>query len=141
MHMRGKNSGITLIELMIVIVVVAILGAIGTSSYRSYLIRANRTEAKEALLRVQVAQEKFYLQNNRYANGVAELAAAPPQGLGIPANTPRGYYTIGLVGTATTYTATATAAGGQAQDAKCNALGINETGQRSPSPDTAGCWR
>src|SRR5690606_27341297 len=62
-HLRG----VTLIELRPVIVVVAILRTIAVSSYRSYLLRTNRTEARMALLRVQAAQEKFFLQNNRYA--------------------------------------------------------------------------
>jgi prepilin-type N-terminal cleavage/methylation domain-containing protein len=66
--LRARSQGMTLIELMIVVIVVAILGTVAVSSYRSYLIRANRTEARMALLRVQAAQEKFFLQNNRYAS-------------------------------------------------------------------------
>jgi type IV pilus assembly protein PilE len=79
--LRARSQGMTLIELMIVVIVVAILGTVAVSSYRSYLIRANRTEARMALLRVQAAQEKFFLQNNRYASN-SELATAPPSGLG-----------------------------------------------------------
>jgi len=136
-HMRG----VTLIELMTVIVVVAILGTIAVSSYRSYLLRTNRTEARMALLRVQAAQEKFFLQNNRYA-GDAELALAPPAGLGVEATTPSGYYTIGLIDvTATTYTARAQAAAGQLDDTDaCQTLTIDESGVREPD-DHPECWR
>lgn len=135
-----KVRGMTLIELMIVIVVLAILGTLAVTSYRSYLIRANRVEAKEALLRVQVAQEKFFLQNNAYADD-DELTDAPPDGLGMPSTTPKGYYNITLNTDGTSYTATATAINGQADDEACPSLTINERGQRTPSPDTAGCWR
>jgi len=133
--------GITLIELLTVIVVVAILGSIAVSSYRSYLIRTNRTEARMALLRVQAAQEKFFLQNNRYADN-DELAANPPDGLGVPATTPSGFYTVAIEDyTTTTYTAVATATGGQTADtAACQVLSINQNGQRDPGDDS-GCWR
>ena len=136
-HMRGM----TLIELMTVIVVVAVLGSIAVSSYRNYLIRTNRTEARMALLRVQTAQEKFFLQNNRYADD-DELAAAPPAGLGVLTPTERGFYAITIEDyTATAYTAVATAAGGQLQDvAACRRFTIDETGARTPDDDS-GCWR
>lgn len=139
--MRKRQRGITLIELLTVIIVVAILGAVSVTTYRSYLVRSNRTEAKMALLRVQAAQEKFFLQNNQYATN-ALLAAAPPAGLGVPTTTPRGFYTISIEGwSATTYTAVATATGGQADDvAACRRLTIDHTGARTPD-EASGCWR
>ncbi|MDY0065906.1 MAG: type IV pilin protein [Steroidobacteraceae bacterium] len=128
-----KMRGITLIELMTVVAVLAILGTIAVSSYRSYLVRTNRTEARMALLRIQAAQEKFFLQNNRYATA-DELG-----GLGA---TPGGYYTIDLQNlTDTTYTARARAAAGQLADAAaCQTLTIDHTGARTPN-DASGCWR
>jgi type IV pilus assembly protein PilE len=133
--------GITLIELLTVIVVVAILGTIAVSSYRNYLLRTNRTEARMALLRVQAAQEKFFLQNNRYATN-AELDDAPPAGLGIATTTPGGFYAIDLINvTATRYTARARARNGQLDDiAACQTLTIDETGNRQPSASPE-CWR
>jgi type IV pilus assembly protein PilE len=134
-------SGVTLIELMVVIIVVAILGTIALSTYRGYLIRTNRTEAKTQLLRIQAAQEKFFLQRNRYSTA-AELDDAPPAGLGIPLVTPSGMYNIDLVDvTDTTYTARARAINGQLDDtAACQTLTIDESGARTPGDDS-GCWR
>jgi type IV pilus assembly protein PilE len=131
----------TLIELMTVVVVIAVLGSIAVSSYRSYLLRTNRTEARMALLRVQAAQEKFFLQNSRYATN-AELDDAPPAGLGIPTTTPSNYYAISLIDvTDTAYTAQAVATNGQTQDtAACRTLTINQNGTRTPAQNT-GCWR
>lgn len=140
-----RTRGVTLIELMIVIVVVAILASIAVPSYRNYILRTNRTEGRAALLRVQVAQEKFFLQNNTYA-GNAILATAPPAGLGIATTTESGHYTVavapGASGTiATSYQATVTAAGGQTQDtAACLTLTINDQGTRTPL-ESSGCWR
>ena len=82
--MRPTQNGVTLIELLTVIVVIGILASIAVPSYRNYLIRAQRTEATTALLNLQAAQEKFYLQNNAYTD---QVAAAPPAGLGLMATT------------------------------------------------------
>jgi len=137
----AHSRGITLIELMVVIIVLGILGSIAVSSYRGYLLRSNRTEARIALLRVQAAQEKFFIQNSRYALP-AELT--PTSGLGVPATTTGGKYTISLLTpTSTTYTATAVAAGGQTQDdSTCHTMTINQLGARTPTGATGEkCWR
>ena len=93
---RARSRGVTLLELMAVVVIIGVLGTLAVNSYRGYLLRANRTEARVALLRVQAAQEKFFLQNNRYAD-TAELTPGPADGgLGIAATTPNGQYAISL---------------------------------------------
>lgn len=138
---RARSRGVTLLELMAVVVIIGILGTLAVNSYRGYLLRTNRTDARMALLRVQAAQEKFFLQNNRYADDT-ELTPAPADGgLGVPATTPGGHYSIALARpTTTTYTATATAIAGQTADAAaCRTLTINETGDRTPAGND--CWR
>lgn len=133
--------GVTLIELMVVIIVVAILGTLAVNTYRGYLIRTNRTEAQMALLRVRAAQEKFFLQNNRYADN-DELTQDPPAGLGVDAITQNTFYTIAIGDyTETTYTATASAQGGQLEDlVACQTLSIDQDGERTPDTGS-GCWR
>jgi len=140
---RARSAGVTLLELMAVVLIIGVLGTIAVNSYRGYLLRTNRTEARMALLQIQANQEKFFLQNNRYAD-TAELSlgtTADPPGLGIPATTPSSYYTITLARpTTTTYTATATAINGQTKDAAaCQTLTINEVGTRTPTGND--CWR
>ncbi len=93
--MRKNQTGVTLIELVVVIVIIGILAAIAIPSYRQYVIRSQRSDAKEAILRLATAQEKFYLQNNRYAID-DERDDAPPAGLGID-NSERGWYTLAVV--------------------------------------------
>jgi type IV pilus assembly protein PilE len=140
--------GMTLIELMIVVVIVAVLASIGVPSYRQYVLRATRTEAKTALLRVQAAQEKFYLQNNRYASG-AELTNAPPNGLGLSQKSENGNYTLAIANDDTGlgsqgYKATAIPAdgSGQKKDTPCQLFRIDHTGNRFPAiTDAAPCWR
>ena len=147
---RSSMRGVTLLELMVVVVIVAVLASIAIPSYRQYLLRAQRTDATGALLRLAAAQEKFYLQNNRYATGAA-IANAPPNGLGIT-GTEHGYYTLDVVSpsgnAAVDYLATATfvAGGPQAEDHACTSFSITETGRRSATDsgnavNTEKCWR
>lgn len=137
--MRTRMKGMTLIELMIVVVVVAILASIAIPNYRSYVLRSHRVEAKTALLQLAAAQEKFYLQSNTYAANSA-LTTAPPAGLGLQATTKNGWYTITIDNaTAATFSATATAAGSQTADSDCTTFTINALGVKSGGP-AATCW-
>jgi type IV pilus assembly protein PilE len=142
---RASARGVTLIELMIVVVVMAILASIAVPSYRRYLIRANRTEARIALLQLQTAQEKFYLQNNVYTNKVAD---ASPTGLGLLSTTETGKYAIEVTTLATggqSYTATATPAtgGGQADDKDCTTFTITDRGVKGMTGlgTVEKCWK
>lgn len=144
MRARGNSRGMTLIELMIVIVIVAILASIAVPNYRRYVMRAQRTEAKTALLRVQAAEEKFYLQNNAYTN---KLTDALPGGLGLPQLSENGNYTIALNFDALLndqgFVATATPATvGQQADTDCALFQIDHTGNRQATPaGVQKCWR
>lgn len=142
--MPTRPQGVTLIELLIVVVIVAVTASAAVPSYRRYVLRAHRVEAKTALLNVVTAQEKFYLQNNGYA-GHPALATAPPDGLGLPGTTSNGRYTIAITAASTTaFSATATAAGAQAADGDCailtiNALGVKGATDRGGATSTV-CW-
>ena len=141
--MRLTPRGFTLVELLIAVLVIAILGSLAVSSYRSYVLRANRTDATTTLLRAATAEEKYFLQNSTYT---ADLASAAPAGLGIGATSPLGYYTLsataGSTGSiATSWKVTATATGTQTADlAICRTLSIDDQGVRSPA-DSSGCWK
>ncbi len=143
--MRKLQHGVSLIELIIVLLIVSILASVAYPSYRSYTRRAHRTEAKTALLQLQVAQEKYFLQNNAYA----PTLNTDNLGLGYTSQTPEtsnGYYTLNYtVGNpATTYTVTATANAKQNGDTNCIQFAINQTGARSSYDSsgvaTTGCW-
>ena len=58
---------------MAVVVVIGILSIVALPSYRQYVLRAQRTEAKSALLRLATNQERYYLGNRTYGT-VAQLA-------------------------------------------------------------------
>ena len=61
-----KQTGFTMIELMIVLVVIAILAAFAFPSYRDSVRKSNRAQAKSALMRLMQQEEQYYTQNNSY---------------------------------------------------------------------------
>jgi type IV pilus assembly protein PilE len=73
MQMRARMRGITLIELMIVVVVVSILAAIAYPNYQEFVARAKRNEARAALLRLATNQERFYLNNNTFTADMTQI--------------------------------------------------------------------
>jgi type IV pilus assembly protein PilE len=137
--------GVTLLELMAVVLVIGVLGVIAIPSYRQYSMRAQRTDAKTALLQLATNQERYYLANNSYGT-VAQLQASVPPLLANPARSERGAYAITIpVANATTFTATATPVTGGAinmtQDAQCTAFSVTAQGVRTATgtaPET--CW-
>jgi type IV pilus assembly protein PilE len=140
----ARVRGFSLIELMTVVGVLAILGVIAAGSYRNYVLRSNRTDGRNALMRMRVAEEKFFLQNNTYTTN---FTGAPPAGLGLQGPTsPGGWYTLTVAPCAggaitTCYLLTATAASTQTQDtAACQVFTIDDSGNRTPA-DTTGCWK
>jgi type IV pilus assembly protein PilE len=143
---RRNNRGFSLLELLVTIAILAIVASLAASSYHHNVIRAHRTEASTTLLAIQMAQERWFLQNNAYAQAVATLVARPPLGLGIPISaaglTQNGYYTIGFAAaTPTAYTIRAEAQGGQTNDdPRCVIYTVTESGVRTPAEST-GCWR
>ena len=132
-----KQKGVTLIELVVVMMVIGILGVIALPSYRDYVQRSQRTEAKDALVRVATNQERFYLQNNTYTANLAELGFANG-GL-----TDSGLYEIVVVADQLGFTATAapSAGGGMLADDECLSFAIDEAGVRTAAPDPHDrCW-
>jgi type IV pilus assembly protein PilE len=136
--MHDSQRGFSLIELMIVVAIIAIIATFAFPSYRQHVIRSHRTDATSALLRVAADQEKFYIQNNRYASY---------DELGSP-TTENGWYTLAVAeADAATFTATATvtSGGGQEDDPHCKEFSINAEGQKLATDPADGdstdqCW-
>ena len=143
---KRQMAGVTLLELMAVVVIIGILGMIAIPSYRQYTMRAQRTDAKTALLRLSTNQERFFLANRIYGT-VAQLQAANLlDGTGGNSFSERGSYRITVTNpTVNGYTATATpVSGGQVDmtgDAQCTSFSITAQGVRTATGSApANCW-
>ena len=136
--MRSKNSGFTLLELLIAMTVVAILLAIAYPSYQSYIIRTSREAAQSQLQQLANLEEKIFLNSSSYTttgDATTKVTTAyngtNTGGLGLnPNKTSDGKYTITLpTATATTFTLQATPVTGTTQVGDGN-ITIDHTGQR-----------
>ncbi len=140
MHFQKKNYsslykssiGFTLLELMLVVVIIGILASIAYPSYRDYVLRAKRSEGKAALLKVQLAQEKYRANHINYGS-LAQL--------GLSTSSPTGYYsiTVNLSLTENAYTASANP---NFMDTNCGTLSITQIDTKTVtgSSSVINCW-
>ena len=102
-----RQSGFTLIELMVAVVVVAILTVIAYPSYQQYLVRGYRNSGKQFLLDLAQRQEQYLVDQRQYANslGAGGLNTTVPSEVGaryqapvfnVPAGATPPSYTITL---------------------------------------------
>jgi type IV pilus assembly protein PilE len=121
-----SRKGITLIELLIVAVIVAILAGISIPLYTGYMQRARRTDAKTALEQLRASQEMRRAERGSYLTDLVALRTTwggPPS--------PSGDYNITMVATSTTFTGSATP--NTARQASDGALTIDQNGTKLPA--------
>ena len=143
-HKLANNKGLTLIELMVVIVIIGILAGIGYPLYETQSRKGKRSDAITALAIARNDMERCYYNEG---NDSYFMAAGPCQPT---INTSQyGYYTIQAQVQPQAYTITATPVGPQLQDDCVNFM-IDNQGNKTVSgvgnfPDAATaiaqCWR
>ena len=133
--MRKYMQGVTLMELMIVVVILGILTAVAYLSYRQYAAKAKRNEAKACLLQIATMQERFYLQNNTYTGDMTDL--------GFPSSpflTDSNSYLCAITAAgAAAFSATATYQNADAEAGKCATFSIDGRGSKTSTPNND-CW-
>ncbi|QZA76442.1 prepilin-type N-terminal cleavage/methylation domain-containing protein [Deefgea tanakiae] len=152
--MNRKQTGFTLIEMMIVVAIIGILAAIAIPNYQDYVRKSRRTDGVTAISTVQQAQEKWRANNVSYSEnfGTAGLNLVTTGGATVTTfpSSENFYDLVVTTGTATGtgYTLVATAKGKQTSDTNCQKLILTVTNgnavrtsqNASGTTATSGCW-
>lgn len=122
-----RNSGVTLIELMVVVAIIGIIASIAVPNYQEYVLRTNRGDGMSGALDILRAQENFSITNLTYTTNLTVM------GYPNPYDSPNGRYrftaeTCGAAPITDCVNIVATALGAQIPDGN---LTINSRGQRT----------
>ena len=94
---RSRESGFTLIELMIIVAIIGILAAIAIPNFMTLVHKSKRAEAYYVLKSVWTDQQGYFTEAAMFADGFDELGFTYAQGTFIDAQTIQApYYTYTL---------------------------------------------
>jgi type IV pilus assembly protein PilE len=136
MHTDKRQSGFTLIELMITVAIVGILATIAYPSYQEYVRRSNRAHAQAIMLEDAQFMERFFTTNGKYSGADLPKQKSPETG------TTKYSITLNPAATATEFTIQAVPVGDY-EDPKCGTITIDQTGAKTESGTGAltDCWK
>lgn len=133
----GRQTGFTLIELMVTVVIVAILAAIAIPAYTDYVTRSKIPEATNTLASMRIQLEQFYQDNRNY--GADDVSCGVP-------NPASGNFSYACTGTLQSYKIIATGVASNGMTGfsySIDQAGVRKTeslpsGWTLPSPNN--CW-
>jgi len=134
----GRQHGLTFVELIVVVAILAIIASVGWPMYQSQQLKGRRSEAIDALTKARLAMDRCYSDNGQYSAGClpASLQTSKNGDYGI---------TLQIQSGGDAYSLVATAQGGQAADTQCNKFYLGNLGQKSAQSKSGSvtskvCW-
>ena len=134
---RAVQTGFTLVEMLIVVLIIAVIAAIAYPAYQNSVVNSRRRAAEGCLLEQAQFMERYYTTNLSYTGAQPPACAA---GTDVS-----NHYTVTptIAGDGRSFSIAATPINRQlALDTKCGTLGITNTGAKSKTgTDTLDyCW-
>jgi type IV pilus assembly protein PilE len=134
-------AGFSLTELVIVLAVLGLLTALAVPSYRDFVTKSRRTEAKDLLYTAAQRLQQYYTINDVYTTNAGALS--------VPTTSSNGYYSLsiaaghtGSINTSYSISAAPVSGTTQAGDSACGTYTLNSLGTKtvSGSQTTPPCW-
>ena len=127
----NKQSGFSLLEVMIVVAIIGIIASIVYPSYQESVAEARRADAQANLLSLSQHLERVFTESADYRGAALPYNTSPRDGGDV-------YYNISVpASTAVSYTLQATPVNAMAGD-RCGNLTISNIGQRGAGGND--CW-
>ena len=139
-----RISGLTLIEIMVVVAIIGILASIALSMYQDNLLKSRRRTAQSCLAEQAQYMERYY--TTKTVNALTYTGATLPTSACV--TDLASYYSISLTTLeAQAFTLTATASGSQTGDTECTSLTLDQSATRgsfyylaNAKTTSSGCW-
>ena len=150
---KRKAYGLTLVELMITIAVLAIIATIGYPMYTAQVQKGRRADARAGVMELAMAQEREFAAWGGYSEPSVAIAGITSND-GAPAPDANSnfhddltrigqqygdFYSFDITADNNSFTITATTTGAQTADTKCATFGIDQTGAKTAT-DVNLCW-
>lgn len=143
-RIKVGRGGFTLVELLVALTIVCLFVVAAIPSYRQFVYKSRRGDAMTSLGNLANAMERGMYTNNCYSNIITGTQHYSSMSVDT-------YYqlSITLPNTTcpTTYTLTATANSNaalgyttQTKDSDCQTFSLSNTGVKTSTPSTTGCW-
>ncbi len=142
--MRKRALGLTLVELMITLAILAIIASVGYPMYTAQVLKARRADARAGVMELAMAQEREFAAWGGYSESASitgvtftDGAPAPDANSNFDDDVARiageygQFYTFTITADNSTYTISAAPTGGQASDTSCAAFSVNQAGVKS----------
>lgn len=139
-YFPGKQTGLTLIEILIVLAIIGILAQAAASNYSNHIIESRRADARHLLqANAQLLQRCLTLAGSYTATTAGETG----NNCNIVTTSREGHYQLTPTLTRQTWSLVASpvTGGKQQQDTNCTTFTLNHTGLKSATGTKPGtCW-